>query len=256
MATSKPLKADTKASTSVAVRKPTSGAIVSIKDQIAAQVAALGDRIVAPGGSKIKLAAGKMTLPNGEVHSDPVELVIVDFVAKNAFYEDNFDPNNIQPPACFAIGTNPAKLVPSPNAPLPQAATCNECPMNQFGSKGKGKACKNERSVAVLPPGAEADAPLWQLSVSPTAVKGFDGYVSGVARTFETVPAGVITQVSLDPSETYPRLMFSSPVPNPNLGEHFARQAEAHAMLTVEPDVSAFGQAKAKAAPKRPTVRR
>lgn len=260
MATKKaqPLNANTSASTSVAVKKP-SGSVVSIKDAIAAQVAALGDRIAPPGGSKIKLAAGSMTLPNGTKTPGPLDLVVVDFVAKNLFYEGAYDSNNIVPPVCFAIGTNPLKLVPSPNSPLPQAATCAECPMNQFGSAGAGKACKNERHLAVLPPDGDDETPLWALSVSPTGIKGFDGYVAGVARTFQTIPAGVVTTVELDPSKTYPSLMFGGAVPNPNVNAHFARQEEARAMLAVEPDVSGYGVEKPpakKAAPKRPAVRR
>ncbi len=260
MATKKaqPLQANTTASTSVAVRKPAASAVVSIKEAIAAQVAALGDRIAPPGGSKIKLATSGMTLPDGTKTPGPLEVVIVDFVAANKFYENAYDPNNIEAPVCFAIGTNPLKLVPSPNSPVPQAKSCAECPMNQFGSAGKGKACKNERALAVLPPDGDADTPLWQLNVSPTGIKGFDGYVANVARTFQTVPAGVVTTVELDSKVDYPSLVFGNAVPNPNLGEHFGRQAEAQAMLAVEPDVSGYGVAKpaAKAAPKRPAVRR
>ena len=245
------------ASSAVAVRK--SNSVVSIKDAIAAQVAAMGDRIAPPGGSKIKLAAGSMTLPNGTKTPGPLEVVVVDFVATNKFYEGGYDANNISPPVCFAIGTNPLKLVPSPNSPLPQAASCAECPMNQFGSNGAGKACKNERTLAVLPPDADDDTPLWVLGVSPTGIKGFDGYVAGVARTFQTIPAGVITTVELDSTKTYPSLTFGSPTPNPNVGAHFARQEEARALLAVEPDVSGYGVDKPpvkKAAPKRPAVRR
>ena len=218
-----------------------------------------GVRIAPPGGSKIKLAAGSMTLPNGTKTPGPLDVVIVDFVATNKFYEGAYDQNNIQPPVCFAIGTNPLKLVPSANSPLPQAATCAECPMNQFGSAGAGKACKNERTLAVLPPDADADTPLWIMGVSPTGIKGFDGHVASVARTFQTIPAGVVTTVELDSAKTYPSLMFGGAVPNPNVNAHFARQEEARAMLAVEPDVSGYGVAKppqAKAAPKRPAVRR
>ena len=260
MATKKaqPLNAGTTASASVAVRKPNASAIVSIKEAIAAQVAALGDRIAPPGGSKIKLAAGKMTLPDGTSTPGPLEVVVVDFVARNMFYEGPYDQNNTQPPVCFAIGSNPLKLVPSPNSPLPQAKDCASCPMNAWGSSGKGKACKNERSLAVLPPDADNETPLWQLNVSPTGIKGFDGYVAGVARTFQTIPAGVITTVELDSNQTYPALLFGGAVPNPAIADHFARQEEARAMLAVEPDISGYGVEKppVKAAPKRPGVRR
>jgi len=219
--------------------------LVSIQDQIAAQIASMSDRIAPPSGSKIKLSPGAFTLPDGSKTPGPLELVIVDFVAKNSFYEGNFDSNNITSPVCFSIGTNPAKMVPSANSPMPQAKTCAECPMNQFGSKGNGKACKNERVLAVLPPEAQDDTALWQLAVSPTGLKGFDAYVGGVVRTFQTPPVGVVTMVSLDPTKTYASLVFSDAQPNHHLTSHFARQAEAQAMLATEPDVTNTKPAKA-----------
>ena len=140
MATSKALKTTpTTATTSVAVKAKANTAVVSIKEQIAAQVAAMGDRIAPPTGSKIKLSPGSMTLPDGTRTTDPLDVVIVDFVAKNSFYPGAFDKDNIVPPVCFAIGTNPAKLTPSPNSPEPQASSCAECPMNAFGSASPRK---------------------------------------------------------------------------------------------------------------------
>lgn len=256
MATSKNLNAGGKASTSVAVKANNS--VVSIKDAIKAQVAAIGDRIAPPTGNKIKLAPNAMTLPDGTKTPGPIEVVIVDFVARNMFYENDFDANNIQPPICFAIGPNPSKLVPSPNSPQPQAKSCAECPMNAFGSRGNGKACKNERLLAVLPPDAETDTPLWSASVSPTGIKGFDGYVASVVRTFETPPFGVVTQMGLDDTKTYASLTFSDPVPNENMAVHFARQAEAQQMLNAEPDLTARAAAKpaAKKAAPRTAIRR
>lgn len=256
----KALKTAGPASTAVAVKKANTS-IVSIKDQIAAQVAALGDRIAPPSGSKIKLSPGAMTLPNGTRTPGPLQAVIVDFVAKNQFFVGAYDKDNIVPPVCFAIGTVPAKLVPSPNSPEPQAKSCAECPMNAFGSapNGKGKACKNERLMALLPPDAEPDAPLWTLSAGPTSIKGFDSFVASVARTFQTVPAGVITTISMGDGD-YASTNYGDAVPNENLAEHFARQGEAQELLAVEPDLSGYVPASAKparkAAPTRPAPRR
>lgn len=256
----KALKSAGPASTSVAVRK-TNTSIVSIKDQIAAQVAALGDRIAPPSGNKIKLSPGAMTLPNGTKTPGPLEAVIVDFVAKNQYFPGAYDKDNIVPPVCFAIGAVPSKMVPSPNAPEPQAKSCSECPMNAFGSapNGKGKACKNERLMALLPPDAEPDAPLWTLSAGPTSVKSFDSFVAGVARTFQTIPAGVIATISMGDGD-YASTVYGDPQPNPELEAHFARQGEAQELLAVEPDLSGYVPASAKparkAAPARPAPRR
>jgi len=181
--------------------------------------------------------------------------VIVDFTVRHNFYAAAFDPKNIEAPVCFAIGSDPRKMAPSANSPLKQAVDCQTCPNNQFGSDGNGKACKNERALAVLPPDADADTPMWTLKVSPTALKGFDGFVTSVARMFQTSPVGVIASVGFDPNVTYAKLVFTDPRPNENLEVHFARQGEAQTMLAQEPDVSGF-EAKPKAAGKRVAGRR
>lgn len=245
MATKTPAKKTAAPKTEVAIRKPSSGAVVSIQDQLKAQVAAMNERIQPGTGNKIRLAKGKFVLPDGTETSDPMELVIVDFLAVHKFYEGAFDPKNPAPPACFAIGSNPRALVPSDNSPNKQASDCSGCPMNEFGSAGTGKACKNSRVLAVLPPDAEADTDLWLLEVSPTGLKGFDGYVAGVTRMFQLPPVGVVTTVALDPSVDYPKLMFSNPQPNGNLEVCFARQGEARELLAVEPDVSGYQPIKA-----------
>ena len=131
-------------------------------------------------------------------------------------------------------------MVPSANAPNKQADNCQVCPNNQFGSKGKGKACSNGRLLAVLPPDADADTPMWLLAPSATAIKGFDGYVAGVARTFQSMPFGVVTTVSFNPNETYAQMQFGEPKPNPLLGEMFARQEEARELLNSVRDVSGY----------------
>lgn len=233
-----------KTSTAVAVKKPSSANIVSIQEALKAQAAAVSEKVAPASGNAIRVTQDKQfLLPDGTKTPGPLELVIVEFVSKNSFYEGSYDPKAITPPACFAIGANPLKLVPSKNAPIGQATDCGSCPMNQFGSAGAGKACKNSRILAVLPPDADENTPLWTLTTSPTANKGFDGYVGGVARVFQMPPIGVVTTVSFDENETYAKLVFGNPQPNANVADHFGRQGEAKDMLMAEPDVSSFVKA-------------
>lgn len=245
--------------TAVATKKPASSAIVSIQEQLKAQAAAQASKIAPPSGINIRVTQDKkFQLPDGSKVDGPLDLVIVDFVSRNTFYEGAYDPNNISPPACFAIHPEPKQMAPSDNSPIKQSDDCASCPMNQFGSAGKGKACKNSRVLAVLPPDADADTPMWLLQVSPTALKGFDGYVGSVARTFQMPPISVVTSVDFNPNETYASLTFGDPRPNENLAVHFNRQAEAKELLMAEPDVSGFGQEPAKPAraPARPAARK
>lgn len=237
----------------VAVKKASN--IVDIKAQLAAQVAAQSSKIAPPGGDVIGITQDKyFKLPDGTKTQGPLRVVVVDFTSANKFYEGAFDKDNITPPACFAIGDVPASLAPSKNAPLPQSPTCGTCPMNQFGSAGAGKACKNTRVLAVLPPDADEDAPLWILNVSPTGIKAFDSYVGGIARQFGLPPVGVVTELSFDESVSYASVRFGNPEPNENLTTHFARQEEAKDRLMAEPDVSQYEApkpARAKPAAKR-----
>jgi hypothetical protein len=232
-----------KPSTSVAVKKPSSSALVSIKEQMALDLAALAEKTAPASGNTIQCSQDKMfTLPNGTKTAGPIDLVIVDFCTQHTLYPGAFDPKNIVPPICFAIGSNPSAMVPSKNSPELQSDACGACPMNQYESAavGKGKACKNSRKLAVLPPDASADDPIWILNVSPTALKGFDAFVSSVARQFVVPPYGVVVSVSFDPNQTYASLVFNDPRPNENVEVAYSRRAEAADLLKAEPDVSGY----------------
>lgn len=248
MATAK--KTSTSKSTAIAPRS--SGNVISIKEQLAKQAQDLNNRVAPPSGINIGITNAKeFKLPDGR-KTTTLDLVIVDFVSANNFYEGSYDPNNISPPACFAIGTNPLQLVPSKNSPNRQADECKSCPMNEFGSNGNGKACKNGRTLAVLPADANADTPLWTLKVSPTALKAFDGYVRSVASAFGMPPIAVVTTVTFDENTDYASLRFGNPTPNENLEACFARQEEARKLLATEPDVSQY--AATQKAPARKTA--
>lgn len=262
MATKKPAapapapakKSAAKTGTAVAVKKATGGALVDIKAQMAADLAALADRTAPAGGDKIQLKGKLFKLPDGS-EATSLDVVIVDFIAVNNFYEGAYDPKNIVPPTCFAIGNIPTNLVPSDNAPVKQSDTCGACPMNQFGSQGDGKACKNQRRLALLPADADDDTPLWILDVSPTGLKSFDGYVRSVASKFGVTPVGVVTTITFAEDVDYASLRFSDPQPNENINVHWGRRGEALERLSQEPDVSAYVAAAPKGRGVKPAPR-
>ena len=226
------------AGSAIAVKK-TSGGLVSIKEKMAQELAALAGRTAPGGGDKIQVKDKMFHLPDGST-TDTLEVVIVDFMGVNNFYEGAYNPKDIKPPTCFAIGQVITTMAPSDNSPVKQSDECASCPMNQFGSHNAGKACKNMRRVAVLPPDADDDTPLWIVDVSPTGLKSFDGYVRSAASKFGTLPIGLITTITLDESVDYPSLRFGNPQPNENMEVHWERRQEALDRLTQEPDVSAY----------------
>ena len=237
-----------KPGTAVAVKKASSGAVVNIMDALRAQAEANASRVEPGGGKSIRIGQDKsFTLPDGTKTREALQLVVVDFVSRNEYYEGAYNKDEIVPPACFAIHPEPKQLAPSANSPDKQCDDCASCPMNQFGSapSGTGKACKNTRLLAVLPPDADDETEIWTLKVSPTGIKAFDGFVAGVNRTFQLPPVGVVVTVGFSDAKDYPSLEFTDPQPNNNVAAHFGRQEEAREMLMREPDVSAFGAEKA-----------
>lgn len=236
-------------STALAVKKNPNGSIVDIQAAMKAELAGLADRTAPASGDKIQVKGKVFTLPDGS-KVDTLDVVIVDFMSVNNFYEGVYDPKNITPPTCFAIGQVPTSLVPSVNAPVRQSDACSACPMNAFGSAGDGKACKNQRRLAVLPPEADEDTPLWVLDVSPTGLKSFDGYVRSAASKFGVLPIGLITTISFDDTVDYPSLRFGDPRPNENMSQHWPRRGEALERLVQEPDVTGY------AAPAKPGARK
>lgn len=230
----------------------------NVAQALAAEVASITNRIGAPGGDRIKVTQAKrFRMPSGEEHAGPIQAVIVDFVSFNALYDGAFDPNDITPPMCAAIGSDIATLSPFADSTDVQCDSCAACPMNQFGSAGRGKACQNSRLLALLPPDAGADTPLMVLKVSPTALRSFDGYVATIARSFQMPPLAVITEISLDPNVDYPSLRFGNPQPaDPDLvALALARREEARTRLNTKPDFAAAAAA-SKAPAKKTASRR
>lgn len=248
-----------------AVTKPraTALATTSFSDDLAD----LKSRLAAPGGDKIKAENKQFKLPSGAT-AEELDIVIVDFIHFNAYYETNYTKGVVSAPGCAALGLEPMRLIPLPAGTAIQNAGCDGCAQNQFGSKGAGKACQNRILVAVLPADADETTPLALFDLPPTSIQQFQKYVASVAGTLQRPPYGVITHVSFDQNETYTKLIFSDPQPFDMEDEDDvaqvnlirSRRAEARERLLTPPDLTAVNDAAAapvkKSALKAPVRRR
>ena len=226
-------------------------------------VAAFQDRLGAPAGSRIAITQDrKFRDPLGTKH-DTVSGIIVDFIAKKAWYVNEYDKDNIVPPNCFTLGFEPHdSMEPSPNSPERQNDGCKLCPKNQFKTarNGKGKACKDAYIVALLPPDFEADTPLMTLEISATGLRPFEKYVRDLARDYGRAPYCFSTEFSMDEAVDYSSVRTGNPqeLNGAQVAMVLARREEAAKMLAVEPNVSEFDEkvrAPALAAPKRAAPR-
>lgn len=105
------------------------------------------------------------------------EGVILDQHPANAWWEKDISEsggNSI--PDCFSMnGINPAESCENT-----QSTKCSDCKQNQFGSDtktGKGKACKNMKRLHVLMEGSLLPR---RLTIPPTSIKSFEGYMTGL----------------------------------------------------------------------------
>lgn len=155
---------------------------------------------------------GKEFKISGEKQVDPMEAIILLSGFENAYYADGFDPDSHDIPDCYALAEKADDMKPHPDAPRPQHHECATCPKNQFGSadKGKGKACKNSRRLALMAPDAAhvEDAAIAFMRIPPTSLGNFSKYVAKLAKLRKLPPYAVISKISFDEKSAYPVITF------------------------------------------------
>lgn len=209
--------------------------------RIRAELLALQRRVAPPSSNKISTKGKLFTLPDGKNSPGPLNVVILDFTAVNSFYEGVYNPQSKSPPVCWSVGQDLDTMVPSDKATKPQAASCDACPKNDWGSGfgGRGKACKNTRRLIVVPPKFDDKTPPMTLYVSPTGLKQWDAYVRRLAIEYTARPIDVVTSISFDSQQQYPTLQFDFKEKTTNvLGAEKLREL-ARDVLFREPDAPA-----------------
>jgi len=154
-------------------------------------------------GQFVNTRTGQLTWNGSPVVGNKLKVIIADAIMENAYYEGEFDPDNPQPPVCFAFGRKEKELKPHADSVEPQHETCAGCPQNEFGTadRGKGKACKNIRRLGLI-----AADPLTQeaiekgevayLKTPVTSVRGWAAYVRTLEALDHLPPQGVVTEIS------------------------------------------------------------
>lgn len=174
---------------------------------------------VGGGGAAIKFGRGTIAVSGNTVPGGKLKCVILGYCALNAWWDADYDKDDVQPPDCYAYSdaVGDPEMAPHPEAADKQAETCAECEKNQFGTArtGRGKACSNTIKLAALTAAdcKEAeDIPAAELAfgrVSPTNMKHFAGYVKMLEEEHGRPPWAVVTEISsFDDPDTQIRLEF------------------------------------------------
>ena len=174
-----------------------------------AKLAAAIEQGVGGGGSFVSVQGGRLSFQGAEIPGNKMIVVVVDHILENLYYGDErYDPENPSPPLAYAFGRDEDTIRWHENSIEEYAGElCKDSDINQWGSadKGKGKACKNIRRLALLTEdqiedaeSIEAATPAY-MKIPVTSVKGWAGYVRQLANTLERPPLGVLTEISVVP---------------------------------------------------------
>lgn len=219
-----------------------------------AQVAAAMEESVA-SGQFFSTRGGVLAFNDSPLPGNQMAVVILDSIMENTYYEGDFDPDNPSGPTCYAFGREEKELAPHAQvveAGTAQSEQCAGCPMNEWGTadKGRGKACKNTRRLALIPAGTINEktdavdlfddeehfktAQVAYLRVPVTSVKGYAAFVKQVVGALRRPPCGIFTKVSVvtDPKTQF-KVVFEpiGEIPDALMGTVLARAEEAEQLI-------------------------
>jgi len=213
--------------------------MVDVKAQLAEELKELGKTVAPPSGHRISLKGKTFTFPDGKTSPGPITAVVLDWRSVNAYYKGAYNSQKVEAPSCFAMAKKIEDLIPSKNCPDPQGKKCEGCQWNEWGSApggGRGKACKNQIRIVIVPPDAKSDTPPWTIDLAPSSVSAFTNFVNAVGGV-GLLPIQAQVTVDFDPNESYPKLTFADPEPLPDetVGLMFELRKGAPPLLDKEP---------------------
>ena len=124
-----------------------------------------------PGQFKIIKGAEEQTI------QAPIPVVIMGITPtgtalNRAYYAGDYVPGTTAAPDCAS-----SNGIAPDSGDLPQAASCALCPHAQWGSKGKGQACSQGKTVYVVG-ASDVEGDVYQVRVPPTSLKHLSLYGS------------------------------------------------------------------------------
>jgi hypothetical protein len=167
-------------------------------------------------GKVWRLISGGEERPILNSDGDPVSSLVVVLLRaqreiSKLYYAKRYQEGDDARPDCFSVDG----VKPDPRSPHKQAESCVSCPHNVFGSRitesgAKGKACSDNRRLAVVPLASLTDqnAIPTLLRVPPASL----GELAKLGRQLDKagVPyQGVAVKLGFDPNVAYPKLVFS-----------------------------------------------
>jgi hypothetical protein len=154
---------------------------------------------------------GKKFSVGDEKLGTTLDVVILADIFDHAWYDKDYDPDVINPPACWAIGIRENEMEPPDSVPVKQSETCITCPQNEFGSakNGKGKACRNGRRllVASVTSNGVNLSDLAIINIPPTSLKAYARYTKNITAIHKLPTWAVVTRLAFDEDSAWPSII-------------------------------------------------
>jgi hypothetical protein len=191
-----------------ATSKPAASTSMVKWDAKLAELAGLATKVEASvglGGNFLSMKSGQLSYQGAPVPENKMQVIILHAIIENAFRPGAYDPENPQPPSCYAFGTEGSEMAPHPDAADQQHEKSQGCPQSQMGSaeRGKGPACGlNRRRLALITQGDLEnidEAEMAFLSLSYFSTKQWAGYVRQLADTYKKPAFAFVTEIQVVP---------------------------------------------------------
>ena len=155
-----------------------------------------------PAESRLTVTGGRLLYNGNKVDGDKMDCIVLASTRSNTYFEGAYDADNPQAPVCYAYGTDELTMKPHKASAKPQSDSCMTCPNNEWGSgRGKGKACKNRRILAVLPGDTTdpASAPVATVTLPIMSVQNWANYSGQISAGYNVPTLAVITTLAVNP---------------------------------------------------------
>jgi hypothetical protein len=144
------------------------------------------------GGSFVSFRNGILSVGGTKVPS-PLPIILLASGFERVYYSKAFEQDQRVSPDCYSYDG----VSPHPESKVPQADECRTCRWNAFGSRGKGKACKEGARFAFITADAAGDPervrtdPIWQGKLSVMNTRVFADFAGAKAAANKPLWQGV-----------------------------------------------------------------
>lgn len=200
------------------------------------------------GGQFFSTKGGVLSFQQTPVPGNKCQVVIMAAIHERVYYDGPFNAAQMQSPKCYAFSADGANMKPHADAEEPQSPDCASCKHNVWGSSdnGRGKACKEQRRLSLLPASCIASADevasgmTGVLRVPVTSAKLYVAHAKHAANVGLPLWA-CVSEVKLSPDpKAMQRLDFTliAPITDPAVLEALERRQETEMRTVGFPYVS------------------